>query len=54
MLGAAIAKAQGDVTPSSKPLRAPLLIAVVASYRKEREGPAVGAGRPSPPESPTP
>lgn len=32
-LGAAIAKTQGDDDPSSKPLRAPLLIAVVASYR---------------------
>lgn len=32
-LGAAIADAQGDDHPSSKPLRAPLLIAVVASYR---------------------
>lgn len=32
-LGAAIAKAEGDDTPSTKPLRAPLLIAVVASYR---------------------
>ena len=33
-LGAAIAKAEGDSKPSTKPLRAPLLIAVVASYRK--------------------
>ena len=33
ILGAAIAEAQGDATPSTKPLRAPLLIAVVASYR---------------------
>ena len=32
-LGAAISEAQGDEHPSSKPLRAPLLIAVVASYR---------------------
>ncbi|KNY06227.1 nitroreductase family protein [Microbacterium sp. GCS4] len=32
-LGAAISEAQGDASPSSKPLRAPLLIAVVASYR---------------------
>ncbi|MFT4214429.1 MAG: nitroreductase family protein [Microbacterium sp.] len=32
-LGAAIAKAEGDDRPSSKPLRAPLLIAVVASFR---------------------
>ncbi|MGV2902085.1 nitroreductase family protein [Microbacterium sp. AGC62] len=39
MLGAAIAKAQGDATPSSKPLRAPLLIAVVASYRKSEKVP---------------
>lgn len=33
ILGAAIAAAEGDSSPSSKPLRAPLLIAVVASYR---------------------
>lgn len=32
-LGAAIAEAQGDESPSTKPLRAPLLIAVVASHR---------------------
>lgn len=38
-LGAAIAAAQGDSTPSSKPLRAPLLIAVVASYRKSDKVP---------------
>lgn len=38
-LGAAIAKAQGDSSPSSKPLRAPLLIAVVASYRKSDKVP---------------
>lgn len=39
VLGAAIAKAQGDDSPSSKPLRAPLLIAVVASYRKSDKVP---------------
>lgn len=39
VLGAAIAKAQGDSAPSSKPLRAPLLIAVVASYRKSEKVP---------------
>lgn len=39
LLGAAIAKAQGDSSPSSKPLRAPLLIAVVASYRKSDKVP---------------
>lgn len=39
VLGAAIAKAEGDSTPSSKPLRAPLLIAVVASYRKSDKVP---------------
>ena len=39
VLGAAIAKAQGDSSPSSKPLRAPLLIAVVASYRKSDKVP---------------
>lgn len=38
-LGAAIAKAEGDKHPSSKPLRAPLLIAVVASYRKSGKVP---------------
>jgi len=38
-LGAAIAKAEGDRHPSSKPLRAPLLIAVVASYRKSGKVP---------------
>jgi nitroreductase len=38
-LGAAIAKAQGDSSPSSKPLRAPLLIAVVATYRKSDKVP---------------
>ena len=38
-LGTAIAKAQGDSSPSSKPLRAPLLIAVVASYRKSDKVP---------------
>ncbi|WP_439591979.1 nitroreductase family protein [Microbacterium sp.] len=35
-LGAAIAKAEGETKPSSKPLRAPLLIAVVASYKKSK------------------
>jgi len=39
-LGAAIAKAQGDDKPSAKPLRAPLLIAVVASIRKSDKVPA--------------
>ncbi|GAT73962.1 nitroreductase family protein [Microbacterium hydrocarbonoxydans] len=39
VLGAAIAKAQGDDSPSAKPLRAPLLIAVVASYRKSDKVP---------------
>ncbi len=38
-LGAAIAKAQGDDRPSTKPLRAPLLIAVVASYRSSDKVP---------------
>ncbi len=38
-LGAAIAKAEGDKKPSTKPLRAPLLIAVVASYRKSGKVP---------------
>jgi nitroreductase len=39
LLGAAIAKAEGDKSPSTKPLRAPLLIAVVASYRKSEKVP---------------
>ncbi|MFD5213061.1 nitroreductase family protein [Microbacterium sp. NPDC058345] len=48
-LGAAIAKAQKDTKPSSKPLRASLLIAVVVSYRKSDKVPhweqeAVAAG----------
>lgn len=38
-LGRAIAKAQGDEGSSSKPLRAPLLLAVVASYRKSSKVP---------------
>lgn len=38
-LGAAIAKANGDDEPSRKPLRAPLLLAVVASYRKSDKVP---------------
>ncbi|GAA2008152.1 nitroreductase family protein [Microbacterium ulmi] len=38
-LGRAIAKAEGDAKPSTKPLRAPLLIAVVASYRKSDKVP---------------
>lgn len=38
-LGAAIAEAQGDDAPSAKPLRAPLLIAVVASYRASEKVP---------------
>jgi len=38
-LGKAIAKAQKDRKPSSKPLRAPLLIAVVASFRKSEKVP---------------
>ncbi len=38
-LGAAIAEAQGDDSPSTKPLRAPLLVAVVASYRTSEKVP---------------
>ncbi|MFD5226653.1 nitroreductase family protein [Microbacterium sp. NPDC058342] len=38
-LGAAMAKAAGERKPSSKPLRASLLIAVVASYRKSDKVP---------------
>jgi len=39
-LGKAIAKAEGDKHPSSKPLRAPLLIAVVVTVRKSDKVPA--------------
>lgn len=38
-LGAALAKADGDDKPSTKPMRAPLLLAVVASYRKSDKVP---------------
>lgn len=38
-LGKAISKAQGDKEPSSKPMRAPLLIAVIASFRKSDKVP---------------
>ena len=38
-LGRAINKADGEKGSSSKPLRAPLLIAVVASYRKSHKVP---------------
>lgn len=38
-LGTAIATAQGEKEPSSKPLRASLLIAVVASFRKSEKVP---------------
>lgn len=38
-LGAAISKAQRDAKPSTKPLRAPLLIAVVLSPRKSDKVP---------------
>ena len=38
-LGAALAAAEGDKHPSSKPLRAPLLIAVVAHFRKSDKVP---------------
>jgi len=48
-LGAALAKAAGDDKPSRKPLRAPLLIAVVVSFAKSGKVPrweqeAVAAG----------
>ncbi len=39
-LGRAIAKAQDDKDPSEKPLRAPLLIAIVVSHRKSAKVPA--------------
>lgn len=38
-LGAAMAKATGDDKPSTKPLRASLLIAIVVSYRKSDKVP---------------
>ncbi len=38
-LGAAIATAEGDDKPSTKPLRAPLVLAIVASYRKSDKVP---------------
>lgn len=38
-LGAALAKADKEDRPSTKPLRAPLLIAIVASYRKSDKVP---------------
>ncbi|GAA1546753.1 nitroreductase [Microbacterium ginsengiterrae] len=38
-LGAAIAEANGDLKPSSKPLRASLLIAVVVSFRPSEKVP---------------
>ena len=38
-LGRALAKAAGDEKPSSKPLRASLLIAIVVSYRKSDKVP---------------
>jgi nitroreductase len=38
-LGRAISKAEGDKGSSSKPLRAPLLIAIVASYTKSDKVP---------------
>lgn len=39
-LGKAIAKAEGDDSPSSKPLRASLLIAIVVSLKKSSKVPA--------------
>ncbi|MES2866698.1 MAG: nitroreductase family protein, partial [Actinomycetota bacterium] len=39
VLGKAIAEAEGDKKPSSKPLRAPLLIAIVASFRTSSKVP---------------
>ncbi|WP_431805187.1 nitroreductase family protein [Microbacterium sp. bgisy203] len=39
VLGAAIAEAQGDDKPSTKPLRAPLLVAIVASYKPSEKVP---------------
>lgn len=39
-LGAALAEAAGDRKPSSKPLRAPLLLAVVARHLPSKKAPA--------------
>lgn len=39
VLGAAIGEASGDGKPSTKPLRAPLLLAIVASYKKSDKVP---------------
>ena len=39
VLGAALAEASGDSKPSTKPLRAPLVIAIVASYKKSDKVP---------------
>ena len=39
VLGAAIAEAAGDSKPSTKPLRAPLVVAIVASYKKSDKVP---------------
>ena len=39
VLGAAIAEASGDSKPSTKPLRAPLVVAIVASYKKSDKVP---------------
>ena len=39
VLGAAIGEASGDRKPSTKPLRAPLLLAIVASYKKSDKVP---------------
>ncbi|HEV7849494.1 MAG TPA: nitroreductase family protein [Mycetocola sp.] len=39
-LGAAIAKAEGDTHPSTKPLRAALLIAIVVTVKKSSKVPA--------------
>lgn len=38
-LGRALAKAEGSKQPSSKPMRAPLLIAVVVSFRRSEKVP---------------
>lgn len=49
VLGAAMGQASGDGKPSTKPLRAPVLLAIVASYKKSDKVPrweqeAVAAG----------
>ncbi len=45
----AISKAEGDKGSSAKPLRAPLLVAIVATYGKSEQGARDGSRKASPP-----